>query len=170
MKRVAMLWIIAVMSLATCDGFPFQIISLHLSSVGQTKDWSLLRPNDSAYADAMKFSRFLQNNGFTVRSVHRSKLESFFDGVNKAAFIRTDEGIIEVIFFDDPNGAEQVRVSEERPEAGRYIYSFKGQPNPNLHDRIDSNRPMYFIMHKDHLIVTDDKELDAKVKEALKRG
>ncbi|HEY3128169.1 MAG TPA: hypothetical protein VGL91_01810 [Acidobacteriota bacterium] len=125
-----------------------------------------MRPSDIAYADAMKFVQFLQEHEFTVRSVHRSKLESFFRGVEKAALIKTDKGILEVIFFSEPTGAERIRVSEQR-EASRYLYSFQGQPNPQPGDGMDSNRPRYFIMHLSWFIVTNDMELYTALKKAF---
>jgi hypothetical protein len=136
----------------------------------QAKDSSLLRPTDGAYAEALEFTQFLHGKGITVKSVHRSKLESFFKGIEKAAFFRTDKGIVEVIFFPDPAGAEKVQVTERR-RAGRYLYSFEGQPQPNPPgDTFDSNRPMYFLMHRNWFIVPDSKEFYDALKGTLKEG
>src|SRR5260370_8809355 len=129
----------------------------------QSRDASLLRRSDIAYTDATEFASFLNQHGITVRSIHRSKLESFFRGVNKAAFFKTDRGILEVIFFPD-NGAEKVSPIEHR-ENKSYIYSFRGQPHPNPPgDTFNSGRPMYFIMHGGCFIVT----LDEKTHDAVK--
>jgi hypothetical protein len=114
----------------------------------------------------MKFARFLEGQRLTVESVHRSKLESFFQGLNKAAFFKTKRGVIEVIFFPDANGAEKVQSTEQRNN-GRYIYTFQGQPHPNPPgDTIDSARPIYFVMHGSWFIVTSEQE----VANALKVG
>jgi hypothetical protein len=80
----------------------------HFSQAGQSQDESLLKPENIAYADAMAFARFLNDKGISVKSVHRSHLESFFRGIEKAAFFRTDKGVAEVIFFPDLKGAEKV--------------------------------------------------------------
>ena len=130
------------------------------------KDSSLLRPSDAAYAEAMEFARFREGQRLSVESVHRSKLESFFQGINKAAFFKTNSGVIEVIFFPDANGAEKVRAIEQRNN-GRYIYTFQGQPHPNPPgDTIESARPIYFVMHTTWFIVTREQE----VANALKSG
>jgi hypothetical protein len=142
---------------------------VHLSQAGQSQDGSLLKPPAVAYADAMEFARFLEDRGIDVKSVHHSKLESLFQGIEKAAFFRTEKGVIEVIFFPDPGGAEKVRVTEQR-KAGRYLYSFEGQPNPRPHEGgFDASRPMYFLMHRNWFIVLENEELYNAVKSALKK-
>jgi hypothetical protein len=133
------------------------------------QDSSLLQPNDSEYSDAMEIALFLRNNGFIVHSLHRSKMSGFFSGVDKAALIRTDNGALEVMFFPAMDGAEKVQVLEER-KAGRYLYSFREQPNSTLGDSIDSNRPEYFIRHRNVFIITDDQDLSTKLKTAFKLG
>ena len=141
----------------------------HPSQTSQSQDGSLLKPGHIAYDDAMEFARFLDDKGITVKSVHRSKLESLFQGVEKAAFFRTEKGVVEVIFFPEPIGAEKVKVTEQR-KAGRYLYSFQGQPNPEPGDGFDANRPMYFLMHRNWFIVPDSEELYDTLKRALIEG
>jgi len=116
----------------------------------------------------MQFSRCLNQHNIAVKSIHRSKLESFFRGVNKAAFFETDKGILEVIFFPD-NGAEKVSAMERRTpndEGERnYIYSFRGQPQPNPPaDIFIAARPMYFITHGGWFIVTLNETTSNAVK------
>jgi hypothetical protein len=136
----------------------------------QSEDSSLLKPTDVAYTEALEFARFLNGKGIIVKSVHGSKLNGFFRDLEKAAFFRTDKGIVEVIFFPEPTGAERVQVTEQH-RAGRYLYSFAGQPHPNPPgDTFDSNRPMYFLMHRNWFIVPDSKEFYDALKGALKEG
>src|SRR6266496_3307071 len=127
----------------------------------QSQDESLLRPSHPAYADAMEFARFLNEHNINVKSVHNSKLNGFFRGVPKAAFFKTDKGILEVIFFPN-NGAENLLVIEQRDNK-LYIYSFRGQPQPNPpRETFNAARPMYFITHGGWFIVTlDEKTFDA---------
>jgi hypothetical protein len=150
----------------------FAISSMCFSVFGvayQSKDGSILKPRDAVYYEAMEFAGLLNDKGIIVNSVHQSKLNSFFQGVEKAAFFRTGKGVLEVIFFPDPGGAEKVTVTEHR-EAGRYLYSFQGQPNPRLGDGFDSARPMYFLMHRNWFIVLDSEDLLNAVKSALQEG
>jgi hypothetical protein len=128
-----------------------------------SSDTSLLRPSDISYADATEFSRFLEQHAITVKSIHRSKLEGLFRGVNKAAFFKTDRGILEVVFFPD-GGAEKISAMVHR-EKERYIYSFSGQPQPNPPgDTFNAARPVYFIMHRGWFIVALDEKTYGTVK------
>jgi hypothetical protein len=97
-------------------------------------------------------------------------LNGFFRGLHKAAFFRTDKGVVEVIFFPEPAGADKIRVTERRRE-GRYLYTFEGQPHPNPPgDTIDAGRPMYFLMHRNWFIVLSGKELYEALQRALTEG
>lgn len=168
MKLLILYLITSTLNLTVSISTPSQtIIGLGLI-IDQIKDVSLMQPSDIAYADAMEFVRFLNEHGFKVLSVHRSKLEGFFRGVNRAAFIRTDKGIIEVIFFSEPRGAEKIEVTGQN-RAGRYIYTFRGQPDPKPGDIIDASRPVYFIKQGGWLIVIDDQKIDNALKEAFVR-
>lgn len=135
----------------------------------QSKDGSILKPTDVAYAEAMEFAHFLNGKDIKVQSVHGSKLNGFFRGLEKAAFFRTDKGILEVIFFPEQTGAEKVRVTEQRL-GGRYLYSFEGQPHPNPGDTFDASRPMYFLMQGTWFIVINNEELYDALKLALTQG
>ena len=133
----------------------------------QSEDVSLLRSTDVAYTDASKFAQFLDEHDFKVQRIHASKLNGFFRGVEKAAFFKTERGVVEVIFFPDATGAEKISVTEQRKD-NRYIYSFEGQPQPNPPgDTFNSSQLMYFIMHGNLFIVTFDEELSKAFKSAL---
>ena len=142
-----------------------------LASVAyQSKDSSLLKFTDVAYAEAMEFAQFLNSKGVTVQSVHGSKFNGFFRGLKKAAFFRTDKGVVDVIFLPEPTGAEKVRVIEQRRE-GRYHYSFEGQPHPNPPgDTIDAGRPVYFLMHRNWFMVLSNKELYGALRRSLTKS
>ncbi|HBB88238.1 MAG TPA: hypothetical protein DC047_11540 [Blastocatellia bacterium] len=137
------------------------------SQASPARDGSLMKPGHHAYEDAMEFAHFLNQSGINVKSLHKSKLDGFFPGLEKAAFFRTEKGVVEVIFFPDPRGAENVIVKEQR-QAGRYLYSFAGQPNLAAAGGFDSSRPMYFLMHRNWFIVLDSEELYEEIKSALK--
>lgn len=169
MRTLLICCLTTIINFAAVGNMPPQKSFGYLSQSNQSQDGSLLRPVHRAYVDAMEFVRFLNERGINVKSVHRSKLETFFQGVEKAAFFRTEKGVLEVIFFPDPGGAEKVRVTELR-KAGRYLYSFQGQPNPEPGEGFDSNRPMYFLMHRNWFIVVDSEELHNAVKSALKES
>ena len=158
--------------LAICFGalVAFPKNSALASADYQSKDSSILKPADVAYTEAMKFAQFLNGKGIMVTSVHGSKLNGFFRGLSKAAFFRTERGVVEVIFFPKPTGAEKIQVREQRRE-GRYLYSFEGQPQPNPPgDTIHSDQPLYFLAHRSWFIVLSSKELHNALRHALMEG
>jgi hypothetical protein len=136
--------------------------------MAQNQDVSLLQPTDTAYDDATEFERFLKAQGLTVRSVHRSHLEGFFRGVDKAAFFRTDKGVVEVAFFPGPLDAEKVRIIYIRGESAAvpHRYCIEGQPT-NPDGVIQAANPVYFTLHRSWYIVTSESELDAILKRGL---
>ncbi len=135
-----------------------------MSQTRQSEVVSLLRSSDVAYADAMEFAQFLDKHNLKVQSIHASNLNGFFRGVEKAAYFKTENGVVEVIFFPDTNGAEKLTIKERR-EDKRYIYSFEGLPRSGSHgDRLNSNRPVYFITHRNWFIVTYDEKLSNALK------
>jgi hypothetical protein len=139
----------------------------HPTQRAPARDGSLMKPDYPAYEDAMQFARALNERGIRVLSVHRSKLDGFFPGIQKAAFFKTEKGVVEVIFFPEPEGVENVIVTERR-EAGRFLYSFAGQPNATAIG-FDSAQPMYFLIHGNWFIVLDSESLYHEVKRALKK-
>ncbi|MEP6819967.1 MAG: hypothetical protein ABJA18_10575 [bacterium] len=125
----------------------------------RAEDISLMKSTDVAYSEALAFAAILRQQGFGVTSIHRSKLEGFFQGVNKAAFFRIGKGVIEMILFPDAEAARQIKVNMTR-EGQRYVYTFRGQPQPRQSgDTMNSAYPMYFITHGNAFIVTNNSEL-----------
>jgi hypothetical protein len=133
-----------------------------------SRDGSLMKPGHPAYEDAMEFACWLNEKGIKFLSLHGSKLDGMFPGLTKAAFFKTEKGVVEVIFFPDPRGAESVIVKEQRTQ-GRYLYSFSGYPNVELVGGFDSSQPMYFLMHRNWFIVPDKEEPYQALKQALKK-
>lgn len=161
-------FLLSLLFIALAGGAVAQNPQINSSQLDPSRDGSLMKPGHRAYEDAMQFARVLNEKGIKVLSLHKSKLESFFPGIEKAAFFKTEKGVVEVIFFPEPEGAENVIVTERR-EAGRYLYSFAGQPNATLANGFDSSRPMYFLMYGNWFIVPGSESLYHEVKRALKK-
>ena len=158
---------VATLLLQLIFAAPHQATTSNLHAA-QIQDVSLLRPADIAYQDAAKFAQFLKAKGVEVRSIHRSTLEGFFKGMGKAAFFRTDKGIVEVIFFPGPLDAEKVSITYSRNDskAVPHRYKVEGQP---VHGEgvIHAAYPVYFTLHRSWYIVTSDAEMDATLKRSL---
>ena len=102
-------------------------------------------------------------------SVQSSTYMAMFPSTDKAAWINTNEGIIEVIFFADPSEVEQIDITEQPNQtAGRYLYIIQAPPPTLLHDQtIDAAYPLYFTIRNDMLVITSSEELDKALKHIL---
>jgi len=131
----------------------------------ESEDVSLMRPDDRSYADAMNTATLIEGRGIHIKSIHKSKLQGFFRDVWKAAFYKTDKGLFQIIFFDEPGQAEKITVKEVR-DGKRFIYSFEGQPRPNPPgDVMNAGYKNFFIMRDRLFIVVAE---DEKLYETLK--
>ena len=126
----------------------------------QRPDASTLVPADLAFAKP--FVQLLLDGGWTVQPVRPSKLNGFFRATNKAAWIDTDKGVLEVIFFENPTQIEQIQITEERSDIATYHKYVLQTPNET---RRMEGSATYFTKHGNMLIVT----IDAGVHEALDR-
>ena len=123
-------------------------------------------PIDLAFAGPLV--ELLSNAGLAVEAVRSSVYTSFFQSTDQAAWIKTDQGIVEAVFFVDPAEAVQIRLTTLAGEAGRYIYKIQA-PAPTLsHDvTIDAAFPLYFTMPDSMFLVTSSAELDETLKRIL---
>jgi hypothetical protein len=128
--------------------------------------WPALERNDVAYAHAAALARALIEHGFTITCVAPSKMTGMFEGEVGAALYRTNQSDFEALFLPKPQSFAELDVLE-RQENGRYMYSFRGRPNPWPANLIDASHPVYFIKHVNQLIITDDKELAAHLRTTL---
>ncbi|HUE83679.1 MAG TPA: hypothetical protein VMM84_16380 [Pyrinomonadaceae bacterium] len=117
-----------------------------------------MQPSDAAYVEAREFAEILRDRGIDVHSIHRSKLEGLFGHSDRAAFFRTDRGIVEVIFLSGFEGADAVRVNKRRMKE-RYLNSFRGH----------ETQPFYFVNRRDKFIVTRSNQLANEIELAFER-
>jgi hypothetical protein len=91
---------------------------------------------------------------------------SMFQSTDKAAWIKTDEGIVDAVFFVDPAEARQIHVTQyPNKTAGRYIYTIQAPPPTLLHDQtIDAAFPLYFTVEQGMFMETSSAELDKTLK------
>lgn len=132
------------------------------ASVPPKRDVSYPVPAELGYAK--EFVRFLSDSGWSVEAVYPSKFNSFFRETAKAAFIKTEKGDIEVVFFNNDDDVMQIEVSEEQSKASRYYkYSVR---TPMTKQRIEG-AACYFTKHRNMFIITTDRELSDALKRLL---
>jgi hypothetical protein len=123
----------------------------------------------SELSHSIEFVQFLQKAGVKVEQVLRSKLEGFLGNENKAAFIRTDKGVVQVVIFPGEQDAERVTVtySKSSHQNVPHIYVINGEVINGRRETINAAYPIYITLHKKWLIDTSVCELDETIKRAL---
>jgi hypothetical protein len=124
---------------------------------------ALLQPTDPAYSYAIDLGRLLASKGIRVECVCASTSQGMFHGQVGAAYFHTRYGVFEALFLHE---GQVFRVEMiEKPENGRYLYSFRGSPSGHP---VDSSQPMARVQ-KDNVLVLvyGDRPLAARLKEAL---
>lgn len=123
-------------------------------------------PADLAFAGSLV--ELLSNAGLAIESVQSSVYMSFFRSTDQAAWIKTDRGIVEAVFFLDSAEAGQIRVTPISGEVGRYTYRIQA-PAPTLSRdvTIDAAFPLYFTMQDAVFLVTSSAALDETLKQIL---
>jgi hypothetical protein len=113
--------------------------------------------------------RLLSNSDLNVQSVQSSIWNGMFQSTNKAVWIKTDQGIVDAVFFSDPAEARQIQVTRQsNTTVGRYIYKIQALPSTLSHDvTIDAAFPLYFTMRHAMFLVTSSAELDKTLKRII---
>jgi hypothetical protein len=148
-----LLWLFCLVGLVLmggCGSRPRTASSVPPAS--QKTDISNLVPNDLAFAKS--FVQLLVDSGWAVQPVRPSKLNGFFLQTKKAAWIDTDKGIMEVVFFDNEADVEQIQITQERSNLHIYILKTPAET------RRMGGSATYFTKHGNMLIVTIDAHLN----------
>jgi hypothetical protein len=129
-----------------------------------TESPKVVIPTDLAFSASLV--QVLSQSGLGILSVQSSTYMAIFPSTDKAVWIKTNEGIIEVIFFADSSEVEQIHITEQpNKTAGRHLYIVQAPPPTLWHDQtIDAAYPLYFIVKNDMLMITSSEELDKTLK------
>jgi hypothetical protein len=136
---------------------------------------TLIAPDNPAYSDAMDLAKTLADHGFVVNCIFPTKLGSIFevaDGdvmrstVEGEANFTTNYGAFDVIFMPKPQTFSDFKITEHR-EGGGYRYRFFGTPRVWDTNKFGTARRQYFLKHENHLFFVGDKNLRARLEEAL---
>ncbi len=104
----------------------------------------------------------LESVGLHVDRTFETHLEAFFDlGRGGSTAYATDLGVIDVAFFSH---TVEGRVLVE--EVGNFQWRFHGLGKPR---EVGSNHQLYFIIHRNVVVVVHEEELHQRVQEALNR-
>ena len=156
MRSLALSIILVALSLmALSCAFQNKTVTSSLPSP-QKADVSHLVADDLSFAK--DFVQSLSDAGWTIQEIHHSKYNGFFGDSRKAAFIKTDKGIVEAVFFQSKADVEQIQVSEERTKDSQY-HRYVVQKLPTTNQRIEGGI-CYFTKYRNAFIITTDRELN----------
>ena len=140
------------------------IVALPSRSWAQGPDVSHLVPAQVSYATG--FVQRLSDAGWRVQKVALSIYNGGYFGPTKAIWIKTDKGILEVVFFDKPADLDAIQLQEE--ESGTPGYHRYRITLANKTEGMEGRLPVYFTKHQDKLIITYDRELNEALNSLLK--
>lgn len=120
----------------------------------QPVDISRLVPADLSFAKDLV--QLLSNGGWKVQRVLPSKFNGFFKETQKAAYIETNKGTLEAVFFDGEDEVRQILITEDNL-SGYHKYVLKSAQTTQV---IEGNAA-YFRKYRNALIIaTRQKTID----------
>jgi hypothetical protein len=124
-------------------------------------------PADLAFSAPLV--QLLRQAGLSVLAVQSSTYMAMFRSTDKAAWIKTDQGVVDAVFFADAAEAGQVRITPQpNGTVGRYLYTIRAPAPTLLQDQtIDSAFPLYFTVAGNMFMVTTSAELDTTLQSAV---
>ena len=153
MKSLALCFIYVGLSLSALSCASPRTSVAPIAPYMRKADVSHLVPADLSFAK--NFVQTLSNAGWEIREVSHSKFNGFFRDSEKAAFIRTDKGVIEAIFFQSKADVEQIQVIEvQNKSLGYFRYTLVKPPVTN--QRIEGG-DCYFTKYKNVFVITSDR-------------
>ena len=113
----------------------------------------------------------LEQAGVPVQELLSSMLGSMFEGENNAVFVRTALGVVEIAVLPGAMEAEQISITYTRNASTvvPHRYVLKGPRLRSEGELMDVAYPMYFTLHQNWFIMTDEPHLDDVLKHALKQ-
>lgn len=155
MRKVALCGFLIALSLLALSCATQSKMAAPPVSAAPKRDVSRLVPAELGYAK--EFVQSLSDSGWTVEAVYPSKFNSFFRETANAAFIQTDKGAVEVVFFKNDDDVAQIEVREEEGEGSQYRKYLV--QTPMTKQRIEG-AACYFTKHRNMFIITTDFELN----------
>ena len=130
----------------------------------QRADVTPLVPAELSYAK--EFVQFLNDSGWSIQTVQPSKFNGFFRETKKAAYIETDKGVLEVVFFDTNAAVEHIQITEAaRGAPNNHVYVIK---YADTTQRTEGAGATYFTKYRNMFIITIDRDLNDRLHLLLK--
>jgi hypothetical protein len=163
--RCERLWLGLGLLLLVC---PVQVIGQSTECTARELKEASLPLSEPVHDQAIALADILNKKGVLVKCILGSKMVGTFEGQTGAALFRSDRGSFEVLFLPEPQTFDRLKIIERR-DGGRYLYQFKGPPQPWPANLIDSASRTFFIKNRNMLfVVAKDAALAATLQEVVR--
>jgi hypothetical protein len=163
MKSLALCFIYVALSLSALSCAPQRASVAPVAPYMRKADVSRLVPADLSFAK--DFVQTLSDAGWEIREVSNSKFNGFFPDTEKSAYIETDKGVIEAIFFQSKADVEQIQVSEVKDKSSGY-HGYTVRKPPATNQRIEGG-DCYFKKYRNVFVITSDREANDALNQLL---
>ncbi|MFE4572723.1 hypothetical protein [Paenibacillus chitinolyticus] len=142
------------------------VLVLSTLTFGRSQEESKPLVIPSEYQHAKEILDHLYNKGLNIQEIHNSKYTAFFNtNPNNSMYIKTDMGIFELVHLERKNGKEIDIVVQEATDNGEYKYVV----SENGVDRLlILGAENYFNKSDEYITIARNKDLNDKIKQALK--
>ncbi|RXZ78611.1 hypothetical protein EBB07_26235 [Paenibacillaceae bacterium] len=139
------------------------ILSTLILGCSQEESKPLVVPSE--YQHAKDMLNHLYDEGLNIQEINNSKYTAIFNtNPNYSMFIRTDMGIFELVHLEHKNGKE-IDIAVEETDNGdfKYVVSENG-----VERLLILGIENYFNKSDEYITITREKDLNDKIKQALK--
>jgi hypothetical protein len=123
----------------------------------QGQDVSQLVPPTLSFANG--FVQTLSDSGWSIERVGLSIYNGGMAGTAKAAWIKTDKGVLEVLFYETSAEVEKIQLKETDDSTPNYHKYTVRWPNRDRANGFEGRLPVYFTKYRTMLIISYDRNL-----------
>ena len=123
----------------------------------QGQDVSHLVPPALSFANG--FVQTLTDSGWSVERVALSLYNGGMAGTTKAAWIKTDKGVLEVLFYETSADVDKIQLKENDDSTPNYHKYTVRWPNTDHANGFEGRLPVYFTKYRTMLIISYDRTL-----------
>jgi hypothetical protein len=123
----------------------------------QGQDVSHLVPPTLNFANS--FVQTLSDSGWSIKRVGLSIYNGGMGGTTKAAWIKTDKGVLEVLFYETSAEVKRIRLKENDDSTPNYHKYTVRWPNTHRPSGFEGRLPVYFTKYGTILIISYDRDL-----------
>jgi hypothetical protein len=123
----------------------------------QGQDVSHLVPPALSFANS--FVQTLSDSGWSIERVGLSIYNGGMAGTTRAAWIKTDKGVLEVLFYETSGEVEKIQLKETDDSTPNYHKYTVRWPNTDRANGFEGRLPVYFTKYRTMLIISYDRSL-----------